>query len=63
MLAGQCHWMRGTASYQVASVGQRSYHPSDMPHATLTKTVAFMSVYAWAGDLSTDRYSYQGLPG
>ena len=63
MLAGQCYWMRGTASYQAASVGQRSYHPSDMPHATLTKTVAFMSVYAWAGDLSTDRYSYQGLPG
>jgi hypothetical protein len=33
-----------------------------MPHASKTEDKAFMSVYAWVGDLSTDAYEYSGLP-
>ena len=62
MLAGMCFWRRGDEGYQSAGVGDRSHHASFLPHATLTKEEAFMSVYAWVGDLSTERYSYNGLP-
>lgn len=62
MLAGACFWMRGDAAYQSSGVGDRSHHASFLPHATLTKEKAFMSVYAWVGDLSTESYRYEGLP-
>jgi hypothetical protein len=62
MLAGDCLWMRGEAEYTKATVGERSHHPSYLPHATKTQTNAFMSVYAWIGDLSTEQYAYEGLP-
>ena len=62
MLAGECFWLRGHSVYQSSYVGGRSHHPSFLPHATLTKELAFMSVYAWIGDLSTQDYKYEGLP-
>jgi hypothetical protein len=62
MLAGGCFWMRGDEPYQNSGVGDRSYHPSYLQHATLTTDQAFMSVYAWAGDLSKESYKYEGLP-
>lgn len=62
MLAGNALWKRGTADYAPAGPGERSHHPSMLQHATKTQTSAFMSVYVWSGDLSTDGYVYQGLP-
>ena len=62
MLAGECFWKRGDAPYCCERPNGRSYHPSLMPHASKTEDQAFMSVYAWVGDLSTDAYRYLGLP-
>ena len=62
MLAGECFWKRGDAPYCCERPNGRSYHPSLMPHALKTEDQAFMSVYAWVGDLSTDAYEYSGLP-
>lgn len=62
MLAGNAFWKRGDASFEQLYSGQRSYHPSMMPHATRTEDKAFMSVYVWDGDISTDQYKYLGLP-
>ena len=62
MLAGECYWKRGDAPYCCKRSNDRSYHPSLMPHASKTEDQAFMSVYAWVGDLSTDAYEYSGLP-
>ena len=62
MLAGHALWMRGDAPYEGLLTGQRSYHPSMMRHATKTDESAFMSVYIWDGDLSTEKYQYLGLP-
>ena len=62
MLAGECYWKRGDAPYCCERSNGRSYHPSLMPHASKTEDQAFMSVYAWIGDLSTDAYEYSGLP-
>ena len=62
MLAGECYWKRGDAPYCCKRSNDRSYHPPLMPHASKTKDQAFMSVYAWIGDLSTDAYEYSGLP-
>ncbi len=62
MLAGECYWKRGDAPYCCKRSNDRSYHPALMPHASKTKDQAFMSVYAWIGDLSTDAYEYSGLP-
>jgi len=61
MLAGNCFWKRGGQAYQSAGVGECSYHPSLLPHATKTEQSAFMSIYVWAGDLSKEQYKYQGL--
>ena len=63
MLAGQVEWKRGDAPYQMQGPGTRSEHPSMLPHATRTQNSAFMSVYVWHGDISTDGYVYQGLVG
>ena len=62
MLAGECFWKRGDAPYCCERPNGRSYHPSMMPHASKTEDQAFMSVYVWVGDLSTDAYEYSGLP-
>lgn len=62
MLAGECFWKRGDAPYCRERTNGRSYHPPMMPHASKTQGKAFMSVYAWVGDLSTDAYEYSGLP-
>ena len=54
MLAGECFWKRGDAPYCCERSNGRSYHPSLMPYASKTEDQAFMSVYAWVGDLSTE---------
>lgn len=60
MLAGETYWKRGDADYILHGVGERSYHPSMLPHAQYTADLAFMSVYVWSGDVSTQNYVYQG---
>lgn len=62
MLAGAAFWKRGEAPYSLHGPGDRSYHPSNLPHATRTEELAFMSVYVWDGDISTDGYIYSGIP-
>ena len=62
MLAGQAEWLRGAGEYESKRAGEYSYHPSGMRHATKTTHSAFMSVYIWSGDISTDKYRYLGLP-
>lgn len=62
MLAGSAFWMVGNAPYVEHSTGARSFHPSMIDHSTKTGAQAFMSVYVWHGDLSTEKYSYEGLP-
>ncbi|MEL6288416.1 MAG: dimethylsulfonioproprionate lyase family protein [Pseudomonadota bacterium] len=62
MLAGEADWMRGAAPYAAHGPGERSYHPSMLPHASRTRERSFLSVYAWRGDVSTDSYVYAGLP-
>ena len=62
MLAGTALWRRDDTAYTPHQPGDRSYHPSGLPHATRTLEHAFMSVYVWAGDISTDGYVYTGFP-
>ena len=62
MLAGEADWKRADAPYLAHGPGERSYHPSMMPHATRTRASAFMSLYVWVGDVSTERYVYRGVP-
>lgn len=62
MLAGGAYWKRGSDPYALHAAGERSYHPSMMEHATRTGDEAFMSVYVWCGDISTDNYVYTGVP-
>ena len=62
MLAGEAFWKRGDGAYMLARPPERSYHPSGLAHATRTGRQAFLSVYVWCGDLSTDSYVYRGIP-
>ena len=62
MLAGSAFWKVADAPYQRLFPGERSYHPSMVPHATRTTEDAFMSFYVWDGDIATDQYRYFGLP-
>ena len=62
MLAGSVWWKRGDDHFRQHNPGSRSHHPSMMPHANRTEERAFMSIYAWQGDISTDDYVYDGLP-
>ena len=62
MIAGRVLWKRGDAPYLPHGPGERSYHPSMLPHATKTEGGAFMSVYVWSGDISTSDYRYAGIP-
>ena len=61
-LAGVSYWKRGNDKYKLLLPSERSYHPSLMPHSSKTENKAFMSVYVWSGNLSTDNYLYKGLP-
>jgi len=63
MLAGQALWKRGSDDYVLSGAGDRSYHPSMMEHANRTAETAFMSIYVWHGDISTENYTYSGIPG
>lgn len=60
MLAGQVDWALGNKPYTDHGPGDRSHHPSMMPHANRTHTSAFMSTYVWTGDISTNNYVYSG---
>lgn len=60
MLAGEVDWIRGDNPYQSHGPNERSYHPSMLPHATRTTDKAFMSIYIWHGDISTENYVYSG---
>lgn len=60
MLAGEAWWKRGEDEYAISVSGERSHHPSMMEHATRTEAQAFISIYAWVGDISTDNYVYNG---
>lgn len=62
MLAGQAYWKQGDRPYALHGPGERSHHPSMLPHATRTAEKAFLSAYVWHGDLSTENYVYEGLP-
>lgn len=62
MMAGSADWMQGDQPYAPLGAGERSFHPSMMPHATRTGDSAFMSVYVWSGDVSTKGYVYHGIP-
>lgn len=63
MLAGEADWKCGTTDYRPLGPGERSYHPSMLPHANRTRNQAFMSIYIWHGDVSTEKYSYLGKTG
>ncbi len=41
MLAGDVDWKHCDAPYEINLPGERSYHPSMMPHASHTHAVAF----------------------
>ena len=60
MLAGQADWALENRPYTDHGPGDRSHHPSMMPHANRTHISAFMSTYVWIGDISTDNYVYFG---
>jgi hypothetical protein len=62
MLAGEAWWMRDNAPYLLHGPGERSYHPSMMPHGTRSGQSAFMSAYVWTGDISTENYAFTGGP-
>ena len=62
MLAGAAYWRRGSAPYKVLDPGERSFHPSMMPHANKTVEAPFLSAYVWYGDISTLNYKYEGIP-
>ena len=62
MLADEVDWKLSTAAYVGHFSGDRSYHPSMIPHAFRTREVAFISVYAWHYEISTDSYVYEGIP-
>ena len=61
MLAGNAFWRRGDGQYSLHRPGSRSYHPSQLPHSTQTRELAFMAVYVWDGDISTKEYTYNGI--
>ena len=61
MMAGRASWKRGDLPFAQLGPGERSHHPSMMPHATSTGDSAFLSVYAWIGDIRTDGYVYHGI--
>ena len=63
MIAGEALWQRGDAPYVKARPSERSHHPSMLPHATKTEDRAFMSLYVWAGDISTENFTYHGGAG
>lgn len=60
MLAGSAFWKCGDTPYRRLFTGERSHHPSMVPHATRTRDAAFMSIYIWDGDISTENYRYYG---
>ena len=61
MLAGKAFWQVNEKSYHIHRTGDRSHHPSMVEHANRTGDEAFMSVYVWHGDISTENYLYHGI--
>ena len=61
MLAGKAFWQVNEKSFLGHKTGDRSYHPSMVEHANRTGNEAFMSVYVWHGDISTEQYVYHGI--
>lgn len=60
MLAGTADWAKGSTGFETLGTGGRAYHPSMTRHATITRDLAFLSLYVWCGDVSYSGYNYQG---
>ncbi len=61
MIAGKAYWQVDKKPYLLHSTGDRSLHPSMVKHANRTGNEAFMSIYVWHGDISTENYVYEGI--
>jgi len=60
MLGGSAYWQVEDEPPTLCKTGDMIYHPSNIPHATVTKDEPFIAAWRWTGDIKYDQYTLTG---
>lgn len=59
-LGGAADWTCNSASAQRREAGAYIHHPSNAPHASVTKSDPLIAAWRWTGDIGYDGYTLVG---
>jgi mannose-6-phosphate isomerase-like protein (cupin superfamily) len=60
ILGGSAYWQVDGEEPVLGKSGDMIFHPSNTPHATITKDEPFISAWRWTGDVAYDQYTLTG---
>lgn len=60
MLGGSAYWQVEDEQPELCKAGDMIYHPSNIPHVSVTKEEPFIAAWRWTGDIRFDQYTLTG---
>jgi len=60
MLGGSAYWQVEDEPPALCKTGDMIFHPSNIPHVSITKDEPFIAAWRWTGDIRFDQYTLTG---
>ena len=60
MLGGSAYWQVEDEPPTLCKTGDMIFHPSNIPHVSITKDEPFIAAWRWTGDIRFDQYTLTG---
>jgi mannose-6-phosphate isomerase-like protein (cupin superfamily) len=60
MLGGSAYWQVEGEQPELGKPGDMIFHPSNTPHASVTRGEPFIAAWRWTGDIGYDQYTLTG---
>ncbi|GHA52848.1 hypothetical protein GCM10008927_18210 [Amylibacter ulvae] len=60
ILGGRCYWQKQGEKAQLHETGAIIHHPSNIPHASVTKDDPIIAAWRWTGDIGYDKFHLTG---
>ncbi len=56
MIAGTAEWQKDFGEWEEHKAGELIHHPTNIPHATRTRSMPIMAAWRWSGDIRPSTY-------
>lgn len=60
MLGGSGYWQSDNSAPELRKAGDIIFHPSNIPHVSITKAEPLIAAWRWTGDIGYDKYILTG---